>query len=92
VSDDGIGMDEATRLRVFEPFFTTKSLGQGAGLGMPEVFGLMRIHSGLIDVQSEPGKGTVISLYFPLPRSSIVAPESIVKISPIQIPEVAAPL
>jgi signal transduction histidine kinase len=92
VADNGIGMEESTRLRIFEPFFTTKPLGQGAGLGLSEVFGLMRIHNGLIDVESVKGRGTIVSLYLPLPRSSHVAPERVVRVSPVLIPEVAAPL
>src|SRR6201999_3056227 len=66
LTDAGVGMDEATRLRVFEPFFTTKLLRNGAGLGLPEVFGLMRTHNGLIDIKSQPGIGTEVSLFFPL--------------------------
>jgi two-component system cell cycle sensor histidine kinase/response regulator CckA len=90
VADTGAGMDEATRLRVFEPFFTTKPLTDGAGLGLSEVLGLMRIHNGLIDVQSEPGHGTVVSLFFPLSRQG-PSPGQIKKIPPIQIPEAVLP-
>ena len=89
VADDGTGMDEATRLRVFEPFFTTKFLRNGAGLGLPEVFGLMRTHNGLIDIQSQPGAGTSVHLFFPLRREGRVEGE-IRKVSPIQMPETAA--
>ncbi|HEV3271358.1 MAG TPA: response regulator [Candidatus Methylacidiphilales bacterium] len=67
VTDTGCGMDEATRQHIFEPFFTTKPKGKGTGLGMPVVYGLMQSHNGLIDVRSEPGKGTSISLFFPIP-------------------------
>jgi signal transduction histidine kinase len=92
IADAGVGMDEATRHRVFEPFFTTKPVGEGTGLGLPEVFGLMRIHNGLVDIHSEPGKGTAVSLFFPLPRNSYSAPRQIKQLPPISVPEVAAPL
>ena len=71
VSDNGCGMDEATRQRIFEPFFTTKPRGKGTGLGMPVVYGLMQTHNGLVDVQSEVGRGTSISLYFPVPAEPL---------------------
>jgi signal transduction histidine kinase len=67
VTDTGCGMNEATRQRIFEPFFTTKPRGKGTGLGMPVVYGLMQSHNGFIDVKSEPGRGTSISLFFPVP-------------------------
>ena len=87
--DNGSGMDEATRLRVFEPFFTTKFLRNGAGLGLPEVFGLMRTHNGMIDIQSQPSGGTCVSLFFPLRREGQELGE-VKKIPPIQSAETAA--
>ncbi|HEX4139508.1 MAG TPA: ATP-binding protein [Candidatus Methylacidiphilales bacterium] len=89
LSDDGVGMDEATRLRVFEPYFTTKFLRNGAGLGLPEVYGLMRTHNGLIDIQSQPGTGTRVSLFFPLRREGQPLGQ-IRKIPPIQMAETSA--
>ncbi|NDP37611.1 MAG: response regulator [Rhodoferax sp.] len=66
VRDTGSGIDTQTLQRIFEPFFTTKPVGQGTGLGLAVVHGIMRTHQGTVDVKSTPDTGSVFTLYFPV--------------------------
>ncbi len=71
VRDTGPGMDAAQLERIFEPFYTTKPVGQGTGLGLAVVHGVMRTHEGAVDVHSTPGQGSRFTLYFPVAPASI---------------------
>ncbi len=70
VTDTGHGLDKAIKNRVFEPFFTTKSQGQGSGLGLSVVYGIVTNHNGFIDMASEPGHGTTFDIYLPVPSDA----------------------
>lgn len=80
VRDTGSGIDADTLQRVFEPFFTTKPVGQGTGLGLAVVHGVMRTHQGTVDVQSTPDTGSVFTLYFPVVNDVVVP-------APVEVPK-----
>ena len=88
VTDNGVGMDEETKLHCLEPFYTNKG-ERGTGLGLPMVYGVMQRHGGEIEIESETGRGTKVRLIFPLreaPKTTPIDPlESIPKPSPLQI-------
>ncbi len=76
VQDDGCGMDAATRARLFEPFYTTKKPGEGTGLGLATVQRIVSEAGGVIEVKSEPGRGTCIEAFFPAIESASLAPSN----------------
>jgi len=87
VSDTGSGMDSETQAHVFEPFFTTKPAGQGTGLGLATVFGIMKQSGGSVHVESARGRGSVFTVFFP---SSCEAPSEVSEESEQRQRELAA--
>jgi PAS domain S-box-containing protein len=70
ISDTGDGIDPQTLEHIFEPFFTTKSAGEGTGLGLAMVYGIIKNHNGYVTCDSVPGRGTTFNVYFPIIRDT----------------------
>jgi len=86
VSDTGTGMSKEIQSKIFDPFFTTKPVGQGTGLGLATVYGIVKQTGGFITVDSEVGKGTAFNIY--LPRLRVDASTAPVEIAPVQARDV----
>ena len=86
VSDNGAGMDAETQLRIFEPFFTTRQVGEGSGLGLSVVQGIVNAHRGTIEFQSAPGRGTTMRVYLPRAPLGPVTPPTRVAARPSSRP------
>jgi PAS domain S-box-containing protein len=83
VSDTGVGVGEENLKHIFEPFFTTKEAGQGTGLGLAMVYGIVRNHHGYIDCSSSPGEGTVFRIYLPV----IETEDTVAFDGPVEVPK-----
>ncbi len=82
VRDNGKGIDPSIRDKIFDPFFTTKERGEGTGMGLSVVHGIVTSHGGAIEVESEPGRGATFSLYFPVLESVTETVEAAVAAAP----------
>jgi signal transduction histidine kinase len=71
IEDEGTGIEPRILPRIFEPFFTTRPIGRGAGLGLAISYGIVQAHGGAIEVESEPGKGSLFRVLLPLRPAAV---------------------